>query len=192
MTRTRPADPALEAEITARAFRWAFLSLVKIDVYCPFLFDGRCVAHAARPLNCRVWGLEDAEWYERRAARARASLEKQREFFARHGVRMAAPPSELVLPKCENITLPPGSPPVTESLVNAVETEIAMLHRAFIRPEEFRSLNFYLHFPGHVALKKVPPAKYDETRIAVALETQMTGASPLLEKLVASCGGLLP
>ena len=60
------------------------------------------------------------------------------------------------------------------------------------RPEEFRSLNFYLHFPGHVALKKVPPAKYDETRIAVALETQMTGASPLLEKLVSSCGGLLP
>jgi Fe-S-cluster containining protein len=186
------ADPALEAEITARAFRWAFLSLVQRDVYCPFLFDGRCVAYSVRPFNCRVWGLEDDAWYERRAARARESLEKQRAYFAAHGVKMAALPAELVLPKCKHITLPPGSRPVTEPLVNSIETEIAMMHRAFIKPEEFRSLNFHLHFPGHVALKKVAPGKYDETRVAVALEFQMTGSSPLLDRLIESCGGRLP
>jgi Fe-S-cluster containining protein len=93
-------DPALESEIVARSVRWAFLSFIKKDIFCPFLFDGRCVIYGARPFNCRVWALEDDAYYERKAARAAAHVAKQQDFFTAHGVKTLKPMKEFILPRC--------------------------------------------------------------------------------------------
>jgi len=187
------ADPALEAEILHRCVRWAFLSFID-DVFCPFLFDGRCVIYEARPLNCRVWGLENPDYYAKKAERAAGHAAKQEEFFAKHGVALLKPLREFILPKCGSITVhaPEGATPLSEEQVLDIDFEVAFLHKSLIRPEEFRSLNFTLHFPGHVALKRVPPEVFDETRIRIAREFQQDRAEHTLRQLIRKYEGKLP
>ncbi len=184
-------DAALESEIVARAARWAFQTFFREGVFCPFLFDGRCVIYEARPFSCRVWALEEDTYYEKKAARAAENARRQEEFFARNGVRPMKPLAEFILPKCREIKIC-GAGPIDEKFISGTDNEIALLHRTLIRPEEFRSLNFLLHLPGHIILKRIDPLKYDETKVAVAKELQESGGGNLLEELIARFGGRLP
>lgn len=189
------ADPQLEAEIVRRAVRWAFLCFIKEDIYCPFLFDGRCVIYDVRPFNCRVWALEDEAFYEKKAARARESAKKQEDFLRKNGIMIAKPFAEMILPKCRNISIRGGAPPLTEKMITAFDAEVALVHRGLIRPEEFRGLNFILHFPGHVVLKRLAPLAFDETKLAVARELTEHGTENLLsekEEIIAGYNGKLP
>ena len=183
-------DPALEAGIAARAMRWAFLSFIQEDIYCPFLENGQCLIYPVRPFNCRVWAVEDQDYYETKAARARAHVQKQEEFFKRHGVKLLRPMDEFILPKCRDIQI--HGERMSEQDILAVDADIAFLHRTLIRPEEFRALNFHLHVPGHVALKRVPPLEFDATRVRIALERQEHGAEHELQQLIDSLEGRLP
>lgn len=184
------AEPQLEARVLARALRWAFLSFIAPDVFCPFLDNGRCVIYPVRPFNCRVWALEEPEYYAAKAERAAAHVQRQEEFFQKHGVQLLKPMKEFILTRCENITI--HGPRMSEAGILAMDADIAFLHRPLIRPEEFRALNFHLHFPGHVALKRVDPLQFDQTRIRIALERQNNGTETELQRIIDSYEGLLP
>ena len=183
------ADSQLEARVAARALRWAFLSFIAEDVFCPFLDNGRCIIYPVRPFNCRVWALEEPEYYDTKAARAAAHVQRQEDFFKARGVRLLKPMKEFILPRCENITIRGSRLPESEIL--AIDADIAFLHRPLIRPEEFRALNFHLHFPGHVALKHVDPLQFDRTRIRIALELQNNGTETELQQIIESYEGRL-
>ena len=76
--------------------------------------------------------------------------------------------------------------------IRTVDIEVAFLHKTLFKPEEFRALNFHLHVPGHVATKRVDPAMFDKTRVAIALEYQNSGMETQLDALRAQFGGRLP
>jgi Fe-S-cluster containining protein len=185
-------DPDAEARILGRALQWAFLKFVAEDIFCPFLEEGRCAIYPVRPLNCRVWALEDEAYYLAKAERARESVKKQQEYFERHGVRLLKPLKEFILPRCRNIRIHGRDAHLTEEEIREIDIETAFLHKALVRPEEFRSINFHLHFPGIVALKRIPAGEFDEARIAIALEYQAGGASARLDALAQKYGGRLP
>ena len=184
-------DPDLEAHILRRALRWAFLKFVAGDVFCPFLHDGRCVIYPVRPLNCRVWALEDDAYYEAKAARARESVKKQQAYFESHGVKLLKPLEEFVLPRCRDIEIH-GGRRFSEQEIRDIDMEVAFLHKSLLQPAQFRSINFHLHFPGHVALKAVAPGAFDDTRIRIALEFQDENSEKQLNEIMESYGGRLP
>ncbi|MFA6451712.1 MAG: YkgJ family cysteine cluster protein [bacterium] len=184
-------DEALEAEIVARSVRWAFQTFFREDVRCPFLFDGKCVIYGARPFNCRVWALEDDAYYEKKAARAAANALKQEEFFERNGLRPLKPLAEFILPKCREIVVH-GDGALTEKFIADIDNEVALLHRALLRPEQFRAMNFLVHFPGHIIMKQTDPLKYDETKVAVAKEFQDEGTENYLNAIISFFEGKLP
>ncbi len=186
------ADPELEAEILRRAARWAFLSFFSPDVFCPFLVDRKCVIYDVRPFNCRVWALEDDAYYESKAKRSGKHLAKLAAFFDENGLRTFKPLEQFVLPKCRSITVKGGDGPMSEEQIVEMDTDIALLHRVLIRPEEFRSINFHLHFPGHVVTAKLPLDRFDETRVAVAREYTEHGTEKILDGIVAGYDGKLP
>jgi Fe-S-cluster containining protein len=185
-------DPAREAEIVHHAVRWALLCFIKEDVFCPFLFDGRCAIYDVRPFNCRVWALEDEAFYKKKASRAREAAQKQEDFFRRNGIAIAKPFAEMILPKCRSIKVHGAAEPLSENMIDGFDNEIALLHRGLIRPEEFRSLNFLLHFPGHIVLKRLAPLAFDETKLVVARELQEKGTETFLDAFAAGYGGRLP
>jgi len=184
-------DATLETEIVARSIRWAFQTFFKEDVYCPFLFDKRCAIYDARPFNCRVWALEEEAYYEKKAARASMNASRQEDFFASKGLRPLKPLAEFILPKCRDIKIHGGGP-LSEKFIVGIDNEVALLHRAILRPEQFRSLNFLVHFPGHIILKRLDPHRYDKTKIAVARELQEQKTENLLNGIIGLFEGRLP
>lgn len=185
-------DPDIEARVLENALRWAFLKFVADDVFCPFLDGGKCLIYDVRPLNCRAWALEDDAYYESKAARARESVKTQQEYFESRGVRLLKPLEEFILPRCRDIQIHGHGHHLSEEEIREIDIETAFLHKTLVRPEEFRCINFHLHFPGHTALKTVPAAEFDSTRIAIALEYQDTGARTRLDAILAQYNGRLP
>ncbi len=185
-------DESIESEIVARSVRWAFLSFFDPDVYCPFLFDGRCVIYEARPMNCRVWALEDENYYAKKSARAAGNAEKQQEFFAARGLETWKPIREFILPKCGEIQVEGGGAPLDEKTIVDLDNSVGFLHRGLIAPEDMRRINFLTHFPGHILLKKIGPERYDRTRIAVLKEYKENGTENLLNEIISSFEGKLP
>lgn len=184
-------DEALEERIVRRAVRWAFLHYFSDDIYCPFLAGGRCEIYEMRPLNCRLWALEDDDYYTEKAARARAAIEKQFAFFSDKGISPPLPAERLVLTKCNNITVDGGRVFSGEEIM-ALDLQVAFLHLSLIPHEAFRSLNFHLHFPGHIIMREVAAADYDNLQIDIAREMNSGDSSKTLEQLIESFGGNLP
>ena len=185
------ADPELEKEILRRALEWTFLRCVKPDVYCPFLVDKKCVIYDVRPLNCRLWALEDEQYYAKKAARAGEQVEKQAEFFRKNGIEPAGAPARGVLPRCNNITVE-GDRRYTEDEIVSMDLDVAFLHLTLIPHEAFRSMNFHLHIPGHISTKKAEIQKFDALNLEIAREYSRTGASGTLQRFAASFEGCLP
>jgi Fe-S-cluster containining protein len=185
-------NPDLEAGILHRALRWAFLKFVAEDVQCPFLSQGKCMIYDVRPLNCRAWALEDDAYYQAKAERARESVKKQQAYFEDNGVKLLKPLEEFILPRCREIQIHGHGAHLSEEQIREIDVEAAFLHKTLLTPEEFRSTNFHLHFPGHVALKKVDPADFDRTRLDIALEYQDNGSEKQLESILEQYGGQLP
>jgi len=184
-------DTVLEANIVRRSMDWAFLRYFKPGVFCPFLVEKKCVVYDARPLNCRLWALEKQDYYEKKAERARRQLNRQSEFYRQNDIDPAGITSQSVLPKCKNISVDENRSYSEEEIVD-MDLKVAFLHLTLIPHGAFRSLNFHLHFPGHVAMKMVDPAVFDSYCLKSAREFIDRRESATVQEMAASCKGKLP
>jgi len=184
-------DENFEVEILRRSLEWSFLNFFKKDVFCPFFMDGKCSIHQARPLNCRLWALEEVDFYEKKKSRALKSLKNQEKYFIENSLKPIKPLEEFILPKCKMIKTENGVR-LTQEQIDALDREVDEAHSILVSGNEKKALNYYLHFSGHVLLKKVDPLKYDELKLSIIREYLSEGESSSLLNLLRGYDGRLP
>lgn len=182
----REKDAAFRASIIERGIRWAFLLLADREVFCPFLVDRKCSIYPVRPFNCRAWGLEDAAYYSVKSARASEAMKRLDRHLKLAGVNLnGAPATEMVLPRCENISIEAGRRFSEDEILEA-DFRVALLHKNLIPPEAFKSDNFHTPFPLHILYKKYPASEIENLRKQAMKERIEIGKSALVSKIASS------
>lgn len=184
-------DPQYEARIVNRSIEWCFIRFVKDKVFCPFLDEGKCSIYEVRPINCRMWALENDDYYNNKAVRAEKALRKQYAFLHKNGVAPIHRVEDLILRKCADVKIEEDKR-FSEEEIAALDLKIAFLHLNLIPHESFKSMNFHLHFPGFVTLGKIAPDKCDGICVQSSKEYIKDSKSEMLDSIISEYHGEVP
>lgn len=72
---------------------------------CVFLYNNKCLIYPVAPLNCKRWGLQSKESYERDLKMDHNYNKKIDDYYKKHGINITEENTNFITPYCDKVNI---------------------------------------------------------------------------------------